>query len=57
MGRKADCDLVINDPRFSREQSMFYFDTNKNNWFVKDGANEKPSGSGTWYEYIITMTF
>jgi hypothetical protein len=48
MGRKADCDLVINDPRFSREQAMFYFDSKKNNWFVKDGSSEKPSGSGTW---------
>ena len=48
MGRKTDCDLVINDPRFSREQSMFYFDANKNTWFIKDGSNEKRSGSGTW---------
>ena len=48
IGRKTDCDLVINDPRFSREQCMFIFDSNKNIWFVKDGGNEKPSGSGTW---------
>ncbi len=48
IGRKTDCDLVINDPRFSREQFMFIFDSNKNIWYVKDGGNEKSSGSGTW---------
>jgi hypothetical protein len=48
MGRKTDCDLVINDPRFSREQSIFYYDSTKSTWFIKDGSKEKPSGSGTW---------
>jgi hypothetical protein len=56
MGRKSDCDLVINDPRFSREQSMFIFDAEKETWFIRDGGNEKASGSGTWY-LIIYLIF
>lgn len=46
IGRKADCDIVINDSQVSREQAMIYYQDN--NWFIKDGGKEKPSGSGTW---------
>ena len=29
-----------------RKQAMIYYENN--NWFIKDGGKDKPSGSGTW---------
>ncbi len=49
IGRRSDCDIVINDTGFSREQSMIYFDEKSECWYIKDGGKEKLSGSGTWY--------
>lgn len=52
IGRKGDCDIVINDQGFSREQCTVFFDNQSKNWFIKDGGKEKLSGSGTWYKNI-----
>ena len=46
IGRKNDCDVFINDSGFSRVQCTIYY---KNcNWYIKDGTEDKTSGSGTW---------
>ncbi len=47
LGRKSDCDIVVNDPGFSREQSTFIYDSQKQTWFIKDGG-ENLSRTGTW---------
>ena len=46
IGRKAEADIEIKESQFSREQSMIYYEND--NWYIKDGGKEKPSGSGTW---------
>lgn len=46
IGRKPESDIEISDSRVSREQAMIYYENN--NWYIKDGGKEKPSGSGTW---------
>lgn len=46
IGRKAESDIEIKENQFSREQAMIYYEND--NWFIKDGGKEKPSGSGTW---------
>ena len=46
IGRKQDADIEITDSQVSREQAMIYYENN--NWYIKDGGKEKPSGSGTW---------
>ena len=48
IGRKSDCDLVINDPSFSREQTMFTYDPIKKFWYIKDGGTQILSRTGTW---------
>jgi len=47
LGRKSDCDITINDPGFSREQSTIFYDPHKQSWFIKDGG-ENLSRTGTW---------
>jgi hypothetical protein len=47
LGRRLDCDVLVNDPGFSREQATFFFDSSKQAWSVKDGG-ENPSRTGTW---------
>lgn len=46
IGRKTDADIEISDNQVSREQAMIYYENQ--NWYIKDGGKEKPSGSGTW---------
>lgn len=46
IGRKQDADILLSDSQVSREQAMIYYENN--NWFIKDGGKDKPSGSGTW---------
>ena len=46
IGRKNDADIEINESQVSREQAMIYYEND--NWYIKDGGKEKPSGSGTW---------
>ena len=46
IGRKQDADIEITESQVSREQAMIYYEND--NWFIKDGGKEKPSGSGTW---------
>ena len=61
IGRKQDADIEITDTQVSREQAMIYYENN--NWYIKDGGKEKPSGSGTWlfldkkYEIKSDMIF
>ena len=61
IGRKQDADIEIPDSQVSREQAMIYYENN--NWYIKDGGKEKPSGSGTWlfldkkYEIKSDMIF
>jgi len=61
IGRKQDADIEINESQFSREQTMIYYEND--NWYIKDGGKEKPSGSGTWlfldkkYEIKSDMIF
>ena len=61
IGRKQDADIEITDSQVSREQAMIYYENN--NWYIKDGGKEKPSGSGTWlfldkkYEIKSDMIF
>ena len=61
IGRKQDADININESQVSREQTMIYFEND--NWYIKDGGKEKPSGSGTWlfldkkYEIKSDMIF
>jgi len=45
LGRKSDCDIVINDPGFSREQTSIKFENGS--WYVKDGG-ENSSRTGSW---------
>jgi hypothetical protein len=49
LGRKTECDLVINDPSFSREQTSFTYDPTKECWLIKDGGSQSLSRTGTWY--------
>lgn len=46
IGRKPECDIVLNETQFSREQFIIYFENG--NWFIKDGGKENPSTNGTW---------
>ena len=46
IGRKQDSDIELGENQISREQAMIYYE--KDNWYIKDGGKEKPSGSGTW---------
>lgn len=46
IGRKQECDIIINESEVSREQAMVYHE--KGNWYIKDGGKENPSASGTW---------
>ena len=46
IGRKQDSDIELPESEISREQAMIYYE--KDNWYIKDGGKEKPSGSGTW---------
>ncbi len=46
IGRKQDSDIELPENEISREQAMIYYE--KDNWYIKDGGKEKPSGSGTW---------
>jgi len=61
IGRKQDADIEITESQVSREQAMIYYENE--NWFIKDGGKEKPSGSGTWlfldkkYEIKSDMIF
>ena len=61
IGRKQDADILLSDSQVSREQAMIYYENN--NWFIKDGGKDKPSGSGTWlfldkkYEIKSDMIF
>ena len=61
IGRKQDADIEITESQVSREQAMIYYENE--NWYIKDGGKEKPSGSGTWlfldkkYEIISNMIF
>ena len=48
LGRKSDCDIVVNDPGFSREQTSFIYDSGKKCWYIKDGGVENLSRTGTW---------
>ena len=48
LGRKNECDVVINDPCFSREQATFTFNEQNKSWYIKDGGNESLSRTGTW---------
>lgn len=48
IGRKTECDLVVNDQRFSREQTTFIYDKINGTWFIKDGGSEALSRTGTW---------
>ena len=56
LGRRIDCDVVINEPGFSREQTTFFFDDSTQKWFVKDGG-EKSSSTGTWYKIFLFRHF
>ena len=61
IGRKQDADIEITESQVSREQAMIYY--KNDNWYIKDGGKEKPSGSGTWlfldkkYEIKSDMIF
>ena len=46
IGRKQDSDIELGENEISREQAMIYYENE--NWYIKDGGKEKPSGSGTW---------
>jgi len=46
IGRKQDSDIELRENEISREQAMIYYEND--NWYIKDGGKEKPSGSGTW---------
>ena len=46
IGRKQGSDIELPESEISREQAMIYYE--KDNWYIKDGGKEKPSGSGTW---------
>ena len=46
IGRKQDSDIELGENEISREQAMVYYENE--NWYIKDGGKEKPSGSGTW---------
>jgi len=46
IGRKQDSDIELGENQISREQAMIYYEND--NWYIKDGGKEKPSGSGTW---------
>ena len=46
IGRKQDSDIELRENEISREQAMIYYENE--NWYIKDGGKEKPSGSGTW---------
>jgi len=46
IGRKQGSDIELPETEISREQAMIYYE--KDNWYIKDGGKEKPSGSGTW---------
>ena len=61
IGRRQDADIVLTDSQISREHTMIYYEND--NWYLKDGGKEKPSGSGTWlfldkkYEIKSDMIF
>lgn len=61
IGRKQGADIEITESKVSREQAMIYYEND--NWYIKDGGKEKPSGSGTWlfldkkYEIKSDMIF
>ena len=46
IGRKQGSDIELPESEISREQAMIYYE--KDNWYIKDGGKEKPSGSATW---------
>lgn len=48
IGRKKECDIVLDDTGISREHCMIYFDSESKNWFIKDGNKDNLSGGGTW---------
>ena len=48
IGRKNECDIVLNDIGISREHCIIYFDNDNDNWFIKDGNEEHLSRGGTW---------
>jgi len=50
LGRKSDCDIFVNESGFSRIQTTVFFKEGR--WYIKDGSDEKASGSGTWYVNI-----
>lgn len=47
VGRRMDCDVIVKEEGFSREQTTIFYDDLNQKWFVKDGG-EKPSSPGTW---------
>lgn len=52
IGRKKECDIVLDDTGISREHCMIYFDNESKNWFIKDGNKDNLSAGGTWYKKI-----
>jgi pSer/pThr/pTyr-binding forkhead associated (FHA) protein len=60
IGRKPDCDIVVNVEGMSREQCIIYYDQEHHVWLIRDGK-DKPSGSGTWlfidHHYHIRQSF
>lgn len=59
IGRKQECDIVLNESEVSREQAIVYYQ--KGNWYIKDGGKETMSKSGTWLyvetNYLIEHSF
>jgi pSer/pThr/pTyr-binding forkhead associated (FHA) protein len=49
IGRKNDCNMVINDTSISREQLVLMYNNDEKHWFIKDGNLEKGSSNGSWY--------
>ena len=49
IGRNKDCDFPFpNNKSFSRIQTTFEFDEEKQNWVIIDGSKAKSSTNGTW---------
>ena len=58
IGRKNECDIVLNDTGISREHCIIYFDSETKNWYIKDGNKENLSAGGTWYNnYLLNRLF
>jgi len=49
IGRNKDCDFAFhNNKSFSRVQTTFEFDEEKQEWVIIDGSRTKSSTNGTW---------